>query len=224
MDLRSQFMSSQSKRLGAAFSLAFALSASSGSAIATGEERGATALELKAAGADGTARLRMTFSSTPIYTARLERGATRLVVDVPHSTLKDVPSALLDKVGVVGGVMVQSFAAAGSRTTRLLLTPLQPSHYAVGIDGDALVIAVAKGTSGELEAVPQAAPGAATAASDEPCKVLDGRFKHATARDEVELELSRQADFKESTSSATRRTLTPACSKLTAEIKRTLEV
>jgi hypothetical protein len=63
----------------------------------------ATHLELKATDQAGAARLRMTFSEPPTFTARLERGATRLIVDVPSSSLKNIPTALLDKVGVVGG-------------------------------------------------------------------------------------------------------------------------
>ena len=218
-------MSPLSTRFGRAFSLALSLSAFSGLAYAAGPERVATHLELKAADAPGAARLRMTFSEPPTYTARLERGATRLIVDVPSGLSKEIPSALLNKVGVVGGVMVQSFAANGGRTTRLLLTLLEASHYSVAVDGNDLVVAVAPGKDGRIDAVAKASvEKTAPAASNEPCKVLDVRFQHAENHDEVLVELSQFGDYKEASRGNGRRTLTLGCSKLSEELTRTLDV
>jgi len=219
-------MSPLSNRFGRAFSLALTLSTFSGIASAVAPERVATALELKATGAPGAARLRMTFSEPPTYTARMERGGTRLIVDIPSSSLKGVPSALLEKVGVVGGVMVQSFTAAGSKTTRLLLTLLEASHFAVAIDGSDLVVAVAPGKAGAIEAVPRAAPSPPSAAPQpgEPCKVLDVRFEHSQTQDQVLIDLSHMGDYKESSRGNGRRTLSLACTKLSDALSRTLDV
>ncbi len=219
-------MSPFSTRFRRAFSLAFSLSAYSVIAAAAAPERVATALELKAAATAGSARLRMTFSEAPTYTARMERGGTRLVVDVPSSSLKGVPAALLERVGVVGGVMVQSFAAGGSKTTRLLLTLLEASHFSVAIDGNDLVIAVAPGKTGNIEAVPRAAVStpSAPAAAAEPCKVTDVRFEHTSTQDLVVIDLSETGEFQESSRGNGRRTLTLACSKLPGELVRTLDV
>ncbi len=214
-----------STRFGYACSLALSLTALSSFAQGTPAERVATHLELKPAEQAGAARLRMTFSQPPTFTARMERGATRLIVDVPSWTVKDVPSALLDRVGVVGGVMVQSFAAGGGRTTRLLLTLLGASHFSVAADGNDLVIAVAPGKDGKIEALPRsaAAPAAEPAKSD-PCKVLDVRFQHSEARDEVVIELSQLGEYQEASRGHGRRTLTLACSKLSEALSRTLDV
>ncbi len=218
-------MSSLSTRFGRACSLAFSLTALSSLALAAPPERVATHLELKeAAGKAGAARLRMTFTAPPTFTARLERGATRLVVDVPSSSLKGIPTALLDKVGVVGGVMVQSFAAGNGRTTRLLLTLLEASHFSVAVDGNDLVVAVAPGKDGNIEAAPRAAVEKLGPAANEPCKVLDVRFQHLDSRDEVVIDLSRAGDYKEASRGNGRRTLTLACSKLSDELSRTLDV
>jgi type IV pilus assembly protein PilQ len=217
-------MSSLSTRFGRAFSLALSLTALSSLAMAAPPERVATHLELKAADQAGAARLRMTFSQPPTFTARLERGATRLIVDVPSSSLKDIPTALLDKVGVVGGVMVQSFAGAGGRTTRLLLTLLEASHFSVAVDGNDLVVAVAPGKDGNIEAVPRAAIEKQAPAPSDPCKVLDVRFQHTEDRDEVVIELSRVGEYKEASRGNGRRTLTLGCSKLSDELTRTLDV
>jgi type IV pilus assembly protein PilQ len=217
-------MSSLSTRLGRAFSLAVSLSAISSLAYAAGSERALTHLELKPAETAGSARLRLTFNEPPTFTARMERGATRLLVDVPSSLTKGVPSALLDKVGVVGGVMVQSFPANGGRTTRLLLTLLEASRYSVAIDGNDLVIAVAPGKEGTIEAVPKLVVEKKLSAGAEPCKVLDVRFQHAEAQDEVVIELSQLGDYKEVSRGNGRRTLTLPCSKLSDELVRTLDV
>jgi len=217
-------MSSLSTRLGRACSLALSLTALSSVALAAPPSRVATQLELKPAAQPGSARLRMTFSAPPTYTARLERGATRLIVDVPSSTIKDIPSALLDKVGVVGGVMVQSFAANDSRTTRLLLTLLEASHFSVAVDGNDLVVAVAPGKDGSIEAIPRAAVEAQAPAVNDPCKVLDVRFQHEANRDEVVIDLSRLGEYKEASRGNGRRTLTLGCNKLSDELSRTLDV
>jgi type IV pilus assembly protein PilQ len=217
-------MSRPSIRFGRALSLASALTALSSLALAAGPERVATSLELKATGSGGAARLRMTFSEPPTFTARLERGATRLIVDVPASLAQGVPSALLEKVGVVGGVMVQSFSANGGRTTRLLLTLLEASRYSVAADGNDLVVAVAPGKDGSIEAAAKVAVEKLESVPAEPCKVLDVRFQHAEARDEVVIELSQSGDYKEASRGNGRRTLTLGCSKLSEELTRTLDV
>src|SRR5258705_9171698 len=206
-------MSSLSTRLGRALSLALSLTALSSLALAAPPERVATHLELKAEGQAGAAKLRMTFSQPPTFTARLERGSTRLVVDVPSSSLQNIPSALLDKVGVVGGVMVQSFAANGARTTRLLLTLLEASHFSVAIDGNDLVVAVAPGKDGNIEAVPKAVVEKLGPVASEPCKVLDVHFQHSDSKDEVVIDLSQLGDYKEASRGNGRRTLTLGCSK-----------
>lgn len=218
-------MSSLSTRLGRALSLAASLSAFSSLAYAAGPERVATHLELKAADASGAARLRVTFSEPPTYTARLERGATRLIVDVPAALGKGVPSALLEKVGVVGGVMVQSFPAGGGRTTRLLLTLLEASHYSVAVDGNDLVVAVAPGKAGAVQALAKpAVEKAAEPAAGEPCRVNDVRFAHTAAADEVVIDLSHLGDYKQASRGNGRHTLTLGCGRLSEELTRTLDV
>src|ERR1700761_9295602 len=84
------------------------------------------------------------FSQIPTFSARLERSGMRLVVDVPNADLKGAPTALTERLGVVGGVMAQAFQADGKSTTRLLVTLLEQAKYSVVIDGSDLVISLAK--------------------------------------------------------------------------------
>lgn len=87
-------------------------------------------------------RIVVGFSEIPAFTARLEQNGLRLIVDVPDADLKGAPTALTERLGVVGGVMTQAFRADGKSTTRLLITLLERAKYAVTIDGTELVIAL----------------------------------------------------------------------------------
>jgi type IV pilus assembly protein PilQ len=211
-------------RFGTAFTLALSLSAFSSVALAAPPQRIATQVELKPGETKGSARLRVSFNEAPTFTARMERAGTRLIVDVPSASTKGVPSALLERVGVVGGVMVQSFAANGGQTTRLLLTLLEASKYAVSVDGTDLVIAVAPGKEGAIDAIPRRAAIEKPPVEAEPCKVTDVRFQHTDSQDEVVIDLSEPGELKEASRGNGRRTLTLACSKLSDELTRTLDV
>jgi type IV pilus assembly protein PilQ len=218
-------MSSLSTRFGGALSLALALLAAAATAEAASPERVATSLELQAAEAPGSARLRMAFDSTPTYTARLERAGTRLIVDVPSSSVRGVPSALLERVGVVGGVMVQSFNAGSSRTTRILITLLEPSQYSVAVDGTDLLIGVAPGKPGIApQSLLASRPASAAPKAPELCKVSDVRFEHGADRQQILIELNRIPEFDEAGRGGHRRTLTLPCGKLSDELTRMLEV
>src|SRR5262245_43867304 len=75
-------------------------------------------------GTEGGAHISIEFTRTPTYTARLEQGGRRLILDVPNADLKGVPPALTNQVGVVGGVMAQTFKTKQGTTTRFLITLL----------------------------------------------------------------------------------------------------
>jgi hypothetical protein len=89
-------------------------------------------------------RIVVGFSEIPTFTARLERSGLRLVVDVSNADLQGAPTALTERLGVVGGVMAQAFQSEGKSTTRVLVTLLESAKYSVVIDGTDLVISLAK--------------------------------------------------------------------------------
>src|SRR5688572_2493014 len=61
------------------------------------------------------------FTAPPTYSARLERQGKRLIIDVPNADLGRAPTAITRRVGVVGGVMAQTFkSASSSKVTRIL--------------------------------------------------------------------------------------------------------
>jgi type IV pilus assembly protein PilQ len=170
--------------------------------------------------ANGGAVVRVEFSDTPTFTARLEQGGLRLVVDVPNADLKGVPAALTDRVGVVAGVLMQTFKSGSGSTARILVTLGKTAKYAVSAEGSTLLLRFAPGASGVLDAAP-ARP--AVAASSSEARVMDVRFEHASLEDRVLIELSEAAEFSEKTIDANHRRIV-LTGKLPSELERKLDV
>ena len=193
-------------------------------ARAAESERKATHIEVSKAGPAET-RIVTTFSAPPTFTARLDRPKNRLIVDVPLAVLDGVPPALTDRVGVVGGVMAQSFSVIGGHTTRLLVTLLEEADYGVAVEGNALVIRVAPKRLG----LPAAAPGA-TAAGEPAAKaasvtrVRDVRFEHTSDEDRVFVELGEDTEFREPVIKDGHARLVLEGARLPSELVRELDV
>jgi type IV pilus assembly protein PilQ len=218
-------MSLRPRRLGAAFTLAFALSLQAFPAAAAAP-RFATDIRLASAGAPGGAEIVVSFSSTPTYTARLERAGSRLIVDVPGAELRGAPSAITERVGVVGGVMAQTFRSNGAPTTRILVTLLESAEYAVSVEGSELTIRLSSGKPGVL-GTPRARDGGAAeprSRSSDPARIRDIRFEHAADEGRVVIELSDLPEYREDKTSAGTRTLVLSRARLPKELTRTLDV
>ena len=205
----------------APFAVALGLSAGVGHAAGS-PERKATHLAVAKAG-EAETRIALTFSAPPTFNARLDKAKSRLVVDVPLADVSGVPSALTDRVGVVGGVMVQSFAVSGGHTTRVLVTLLEDAAYAVAVEGNDLVIRLAPKRTGLAAAAPAQKP-AARPASDGPARVRDVRFEHGSEEDRVVVELGENAAYREPTVSGGRARLVLESARLPADLVRELDV
>jgi type IV pilus assembly protein PilQ len=169
----------------------------------------------------GGASVRVQFTSAPAYTARLENGGLRLLVDVPNAELGGAPPALTERVGVVGGVLTQAFKSQGRSTTRVLVTLRESGKYSVSVEGNDLVLRFAPGGSGALETggvTRRAAPS-----RPEP-RVLDVRFVHRDTEDQILVELSESAEFKEIPLSPTATRVIVSQALLPDELERTLDV
>lgn len=160
------------------------------------------------------------FDEIPTFTARLERNGMRIVVDIPNADLKGAPSALTERQGVVGGVMAQTFQSDGKSTTRLLVTLLEQAKYAVTVDGSDLVISVAKSESALAAprktvtiSAPQVAP-----------QVKAVRFEHTDIEDLVLIDLTDVPEYRVSTLSPGKNTLTLVGTQLGKDLSRTLDV
>lgn len=201
-----------------AVALFVGLAVASPAFAAPAELRHATRVQLAPEAQDGTVA-RVEFSAVPTYSARLERAGTRLIIDVENADFQGVPAALTDKVGVVGGVLLQAFKSGKGSTARILFTLTQTAKYAVSLDGNTLVVRFAPGAPGVLD---QPRPAAAKSAPAE-VRVRDVRFEHTTNEDRVLIELSEAADFKQSSPGDSERRLELAA-KLPTELERRLDV
>jgi type IV pilus assembly protein PilQ len=183
--------------------------------------RKATHVALERA-SEAETRVVVRFTEPPTFTARLEQKGTRLIVDVPNATLAKATPAITDRVGVVGGVMAQSFAVSGGHTTRFLVTLLEPSAYAVAVDGTDLVIRLAPKRAGLAKEAPRTASPEPKSAAD-PARVMDVRFERAGDEDRVIVSLSDAARFREK-SDGERPTLVLEGASVPDELTRTLDV
>jgi type IV pilus assembly protein PilQ len=167
-------------------------------------------------------RIVVGFSEIPAFTARLERNGLRLVVDVPNADLKGAPTALTERLGVVGGVMAQAFQSDGKSTTRLLITLLEQAKYSVTIDGTDLVIALAKNQA-DL-ATPRRAASAKPSVPAQPPQVKDVRFEHSDVEDRVLIELTSVPEFHQASSAPGKNMLVLSGTGLARTLTRTLDV
>ncbi|HEY6556295.1 MAG TPA: type IV pilus secretin PilQ [Polyangiaceae bacterium] len=181
-------------------------------------------MKIVAAEQPRSARITINFTSAPTYTARLERNGTRLIVDIPNTDLKGVPSAITDRVGVVGGMMVQAFRGPRGTTTRLLITLLERSNYSLRTEGTDLVIRLAPGKGGVL-AEPAPAPKArAPRKAADVGRISDVRFSRSSAEDQVVIELSEVDTFQKEESVNGRMRLALRGVRIPKELARTLDV
>jgi type IV pilus assembly protein PilQ len=213
-----------SSRTLAATSLLALLTALSVPNRAEAEERAnhATTVRLVRDSEREVVRVVVGFSEIPTFTARLERNGLRLVVDVPNADLKGAPTALTERLGVVGGVMAQAFRADGKSTTRLLVTLLEQAKYTVTVDGSDLVIALAK-SQADLSA-PRRAVSAKPTAPAQAAQVKDIRFEHSDLEDRVLIELSEIPEFRQTSSAPGKNQLVLSGTGLGRALTRTLDV
>ncbi len=167
-------------------------------------------------------RVLVGFSEIPTFTARLEQNGLRLVVDVPNADLKGAPTALTERLGVVGGVMTQAFQVDGKSTTRLLVTLLDQAKYTVTIDGTDLVISLSKNAGALAAPLRLTAPKPAIAAG--PVQVTAVRYEHADTEDRVLIDLSDIAPFHQSTTAPGKNALVLSGAEISRALTRTLDV
>ena len=211
-----------SSRTLAATSLLALLSAFALPQRASAEERlnHATSVRMVRDAERDVVRVVIGFNEIPTFTARLERNGLRLVVDVPNADLVGVPGAMTERQGVVGGVMAQAFQSEGKSTTRLLVTLLEQAKYSVTIDGTDLVIALSK--NGAALATPRKVT---TISAPQVAPSVKGvRFEHTDIEDRVLIELSDVPEYRQSTTSPGKNTLTLVNTQLGKDLSRTLDV
>lgn len=143
----------------------------------------------------GEAEIIVAMTSKPVYSARLEREGTRLIVDVADCRLRGVKGAVTRHVGVVGGVMAQEFKVGRRYTTRILVTLLEEAKYRIRAEGDRLVLTFKAGKSGELDLPgPKSVPRGAS--SDGRSRIQDIRFNHEGQRDQIVIDVTPSPEYR----------------------------
>ncbi len=86
----------------------------------------------------GVTEIEITGTRSPVYQLRSADGGKRLFVDISNSDLVGVSPAMTQPVGVVGGVLAQSYRSEGTSTTRFDLNLTKNATYRVRADGNVL--------------------------------------------------------------------------------------
>ncbi len=117
-------------------------------------------------------------TGAPTYSVRVADGGTRILVDLSDTDVVGAPSAITKSVGVVGGVLTQSFPSPNGSMTRVTVTLLRGATYRV----------VPEGTTLQLLLAPSGAPGKGAGPAPSPAQpiqpaaaVHDIRFERSAA-------------------------------------------
>jgi type IV pilus assembly protein PilQ len=142
-------------------------------------------------GAQGSAEVEIVGSGAPTYNLRVADGGRRLLVDLADSDVQGAPAAITTPVGVVGGVLTQSYDTSAGHMARLTINLVRGASYRVVPDGATLKVVLTPSggpLAGPAAAGATSADAAKPAASDAralsptpPTMVRDVRFERAPA-------------------------------------------
>jgi type IV pilus assembly protein PilQ len=93
-----------------------------------------------ASGAQGSAEVEIVGSGAPAYNLRLADGGRRLLVDLSDSDVVGAPAAITTPIGIVGGVLTQSYDTPAGHMARLTINLNGASSYRVVPDASTLKV------------------------------------------------------------------------------------
>jgi type IV pilus assembly protein PilQ len=128
----------------------------------------------------GATEIEVVGTTSPTYTARVENGGKKLIVDLANADLAGVKDALTSAVGVVSGVVTQAFKTDAGPMTRLTISLGKNATYRVRADGTSLKLILVPGAA----TVPATGPSPAdTPVETAPPQTMlsDVRFERAAA-------------------------------------------
>jgi type IV pilus assembly protein PilQ len=133
--------------------------------------------------ASGATEIEVVATTAPVFNVRVEGGGRRLVVDIANADIAGAKEAITQAVGVVGGVMTQSFKTDAGQMTRLSVSLTKQATYRVRADGSSLKVSL---TPAQVTAVAQGTPGTPEASAE----LSEVRFERAKGQDRVVINAS----------------------------------
>jgi type IV pilus assembly protein PilQ len=125
----------------------------------------------------GAVEIAILGTGAPAYSVRVADGGRRLLVDLSDSDVVGAPAAITTAIGVVGGILTQSYPTNTGEMTRLTVTLQREATYRIVPEGTTLRLMLTP--SGTAVPVPDAARAAAPPTST--ATVRDIRFERASA-------------------------------------------
>ena len=143
--------------------------------------------------APGTAEVLISTTGSPQFSARVDAGGTRLVVDIDGADVQGAPGAITKGNAIVGGVMTQGYSAQGLHTARVFVHLAHAAEYQVTPEASGLRVSlVSADKTGPMRA------GPVPVVKSEGAGITDVRFDHQVAADRIIVDLSGTVDYTES--------------------------
>lgn len=202
------------------FLLAFA--SASSSALARGPATTISAVKLVEVDG-GASEVIVRSDAEPSFTARVEQGGRRLVIDLRDASAKLSEPAITEPRGVVGGVMTQEFLAEGRTTTRVLIQLAGSATYRIAATSEGLRVRLVPADKTR----PASAKDEPNPRGNEPTSLVqlnDVRFDRGVHQDRVILALSGTPQFSKVERSETRSLLVLDGVAVANSLVRTLDV
>lgn len=156
---------------------------SGSAALADGTSNRVREVLVRAAdGVAGETEIEIVGTDIPIYNVRVADAGRRLLIDLSNTDAGGAPNAITRAVGVVGGVLTQSFETSAGRMTRVTVSLERTASYRMVPDGSTLRVILTPTAAG----APAAPPAAAKVTQPSPAAaVREVRFERAQASGSV---------------------------------------
>jgi type IV pilus assembly protein PilQ len=129
----------------------------------------------------GATEIEVVGTTAPVFTARVENGGKKLIVDLTNADVAGVKDALTNAVGVVTGVVTQAFKTDAGSMTRLTISLGKTATYRIRSEGTSLKLILVP----SVATVPATGPAPGENATETPAPtqttLSDVRFERAAA-------------------------------------------
>ena len=148
-------------------------------------------------GTPGATEIEIVGTGAPAYNVRVADGGKRLFIDLSDSDVEGVQAAITTPVGVVGGVLTQSYKTAVGSLTRLNVSLQSNATFRVKVEGNVVHVLLVPNAVTTAAATPPSTPVSPTVITSTDSTqaqasavVKDIRFERAGGSDRVVIALS----------------------------------